>query len=239
MVMTTKLLLLLAVPLAACASQVDGDNQGQVIATMRGALTSTRSSPLPSPEVALVWLKPSQMSEPVGAERVEAKGLLSQFTLSIYSPPPDSMLEMQPEVDSWPVGMGLVVVGNQGADYTDQTQWRGADLDHMLLYFPEAPAADSALTAFLHGPAPTKGFHLYTVTRLTEAERQQRLDCVNALPHSGMSFDYVQVYTQCRGFGNDELDLAPQDMDTLLDAKEIEDGAIVQLINGIPHPFGV
>ena len=237
--MTTKLLLLLA-PLAACASQVDADNQGEVIATMHGALTSSRMSPLPTPEVELVWLKPSEMSRISGAEHVDATGLVSQFTLDVYSPPPDDILEMNAELENIPFGMGLVVVGSQGTDFTKMTSWRGADLDHMLLYFPETPPADSVLTAFLHGPgSPTKGFHLYTVTRLTEAERQQRLDCVNAMPHDGMALDWAAIFRTCRGAGNDELDPAPDDLDTLLSADVIEDGAIVQLINDMPHPLGI
>jgi hypothetical protein len=237
--MTSKLLLLV-LPLAACASQVDSDHQGDVIATMHGSLTSARMSPLPSPEVSLVWLKPSEMSRISGAEHVEAKGLVSQFTLSVYSPPPDDILEMNAELGNLPLGMGLVVVGSTDTDFTQMTQWRGADLDHMLLYFPAAPPADSALTAFLHGPgAPTAGFHLYTVTRLSEAERQQRLDCVNAMPTSGMALDWVAIFRDCRGAGNDELDPAPDDLDTLLTANVIEDGAIVQLINDTPHPLGI
>lgn len=232
-------LLLLTLPLAACASQVDGDHQGEVIATMHGSLSSTRTSPLPEPEVSLVWLKPSEMSRISGAEHVVAEGLVSQFTLSIYSPPPDDILEMNGLLENRPFGMGLVVVGSTTSDFTDKTQWRGADLDHMVLYFPEAPPADSVLTAFLHGPAPTAGFHLYTVTRLTEEQRQQRLACVNALPHQGMTFDWAQVYRECRGAGNDELDLAPEDLDTLLGAEVIEDGAIVKLINDMPHPLGI
>jgi hypothetical protein len=96
------------------------------------------------------------------------------------------------------------------------------------------------LTAFLHEPtAPTAGFHLYTVTRLTEAERQERLACLNALPHAGMTLDWARIFRECRGAGNDELDPAPDDLDTLLDAEIIEDGAIVQLINDMPHPLGI
>lgn len=236
--MTMKLLLL--VPLAACASQVDGDHQGDVIATMHGSLSSSRTTPLPSPEVSLVWLKPSEMSRISGAEHVEATGLVSQFTLSVYSPPPADILEMNAILENRPIGMGLVVVASKDTDFTDMTQWRGADLDHMLLYFPEAPPADSVLTAFLHGTgAPTAGFHLYTVTHLTEAERQQRLDCVNAMPHAGMTLDWAAIFRDCRGAGNDELDPAPDDLDTLLAADVIEDGAIVQLINDMPHPLGI
>jgi hypothetical protein len=237
--MTSKLLLMTLPVVAACASQVDGDHQGEVIATMRGSLSSSRTSPLPDPEVSLVWLKPSEMSRISGAEHVEAEGLVSQFTLSIYSPPPDDILEMLAFLENRPIGMGLVVVGSTETDFTNKTEWRGADLDHMVLYFPEAPPADSALTAFLHGPPPTAGFHLYTVKRLTEEERQQRLACVNALPRDGMSFDWAQVYRECRGAGNDELDPAPEDLDTLLSAEVIEDGAIVKLINDMPHPLGI
>ena len=236
--MTSKILFL-ALPLAACASQVDGDHQGEVIATMHGSLSSSRTEPLPDPEVSLVWLKPSEMSRITGAEHVEAEGLVSQFTLSIFSPPPDDMLEAHAELEDRPFGIGLVVVGSAESDFTDMTKWRGADLNHMLLYFPEAPPADSALTAFLHGPAPTAGFHLYNVKRLTEVERQQRLDCVNAEPHDGMTYDWAQVWRDCRGAGNDELDPAPDDLDTLLGAEVIEDGAIVKLINDTPHPLGI
>lgn len=237
--MTPKTLLVL-LPLAACASQVDGDHQGEVIATMHGSLTSTRTSPLPSPEVSLVWLKPSEMSRIAGAEHVEAEGLVSQFTLSVYSPPPDDILETNAILENRAIGMGLVVVGSKDSDFTSKTEWRGADLDHMLMYLPEAPPADSVLTAFLHEPtAPTAGFHLYTVKRLTEAERQERLDCLNGLPHAGMTLDWARIFSECRGAGNDELDPAPDGLDTLLDAQIIEDGAIVQLINDMPHPLGI
>lgn len=239
--MTAKLLLLsVSMSLGACASQVDSDHQGEVIATMRGSLESQRSSPLPDPEVSLVWLKPSEMSRISGAEHVVAEGLVSQFTLQIFSPPPDDIMEMHAFLDNIPFGIGLVVVGTTATNFTSMTDWRGADLDHMVLYFPEAPPEDSALTAFLHGPsAPTAGFHLYTVKRLTEEERQARLACVNAMPHDGMSLDWVHIFRDCRGAGNDELDPAPEDLDTLLDAKIIEDGDIVKLINGMPHPLGI
>lgn len=235
--MTTKLLLLL-VPLAACRSQDDGANQGGVIATMHGALTSMRTSPLPSPEVELVWLLPSQMTQISGAEHVAVDGLVSRFTLAIYRAPPDDLLDMYATFDM-PLGMGLVVVGSAGSNFTDVTTWRGADLDHMVIYFPEAPAADGVVTAFVHAQtAPTKGFHLYTVKRLTDAERQQRVACLNAIPRSGMTLNWTAIYRDCGGSGQDELYPAPDDMDTELSPGVIEDGAVVQLINAIPRPLG-
>ena len=54
-----------------------------------------------------------------------------------------------------------------------------------------------------------------------------------------MTFDWAQVWRECRGAGNDELDPAPDDLDTLLTADVIEDGAIVKLINDMPHPLGI
>jgi hypothetical protein len=195
-------------------------------------------SPLPDPEVELVWLLPSQMTRISGAEHVAVDGPVSQFTLDIYRAPPGDILDVNPNLDM-PLGMGLVVVGSAGSDFTDVTTWRGADLDHLVIYFREAPAADGVVTAFVHAStAPTRGFHLYTVERLTDAERQQRLACVNAMPHSGMIFNWTAIYRDCGGAGQDELYPAPDDMDTELSPAVIEDGAVVQLINDIPRPLG-
>lgn len=242
--MSIAKLALLLVPLAACGSHVDrnnpvdGSSPGEVLALMHGALMSIRSTPLPSPEVELVWLKPSEMSRISGAEHVGVTGLVSQFTLEIYSAPPDEMLEANAILDYRQIGMGLVIVGSELWDVRDMTTWRGADLDHMLIYFPESPPADSALTAFVHATTPpTAGFHLYTVTRPTEMERQTAKDCSFAAQRSGM--DWAAIFRQCGGAGYDELDPAPGDMDTELSATVIDDDAVMQLVNDIPHPLGI
>jgi hypothetical protein len=179
------------------------------------------------------------MSKLIGAERVEAEGVLSTFTLSIDNPPPDDMLDTHAELEGRPLGLGLVVVGNPDTDYTVMTTWHGLVLDHMVLYVPAQPPAGSVLTAFLHGSPPTAGFHLYDVRKLTEAERQERLTCVNAMPHQGMELDWVRIYTECGGAGNDELYPAAADLDTELHAKVVDDASIVELINSIPHPLGI
>jgi hypothetical protein len=215
----------------ACDSQVDGEHQGTVLATIQGSLETHRVSPLPQPEVALVWAQASQMGKLVEAERVSAEGLFPQFKLSIYTPPPDDALDA---LDGDRFGVGLVVVGTPDTDYTARTGWKGVELQHVVMYLPAEPAEGSTLGGFLHG-ANTKGFHIFDVKRLTEPERQQRLACVNAIPHNGGMLTQHEIFTQCGGAGNDELTRSATDLDTLLDVAIVEDTGIVDLINSLPH----
>jgi hypothetical protein len=222
----------------ACDAQVDGDHKGEVLAEIEGSLTSMRAQPLPSPEVALVWSKLSLMNGIAAAEKVKAEGLFPQFTLSIHSPPPGDLLDPPDdwlaEWDGQHYGVGLVVVGNEGIDYKIRTDWRGVDFDRVVIYLPEDTVPGGMIEAFLHGPQ-TEGFHVYTVKRLTEAERQQRLDCVNMIPHQGRMLTYKEMYATCGGAGRDELYPATDDLQTLFDVEVIEDVGIVELINRLPR----
>jgi hypothetical protein len=58
------------------------------------------------------------------------------------------------------------------------------------------------------------------------------------MPHSGMILNWTAIYRDCGGAGQDELYPAPEDMDTELSPRIIEDGAVLQLINDIPRPLG-
>lgn len=227
----SRLVIVATLTLAACDAQVDGDHKGEVLASIEGALTSMRASPLPEPEVAIVWAKLSMMNGLVGAERVAAEGLFPQFQLSIYSPPPDDQLD---DLDGELYGVGLVAVGTEGTDYTRHTDWRGVDFNRVVVYLPEDTKPDKTLGAFLHGPQ-TKGFHVYDVHRLTEAERQQRLACVNMIPSNGGMLTTYEIYSKCGGAGRDELTVAPLDLDQLFDIEVIEDADIVELINRSPR----
>lgn len=227
----TRSLVAAVLVLSACDAQVDGDHKGEVLASIEGALRSERTSPLPDPEVAVVWAKASMMNGLVGAERVAAEGLFPQFELSIYNPPPDDMLD---DLDGEKYGVALVAVGSEGTDYTVRTDWRGVDFDRVVVYLPEATVPGATLEAFLHGPQ-TAGFHVYTVHRLTEDERQQRLACVNAIPRNGGMLTTFEIYSQCGGAGRDELDPAAADLGTLFDIAIVEDASIVDLINRSPR----
>ncbi len=226
-----RLVLVATLSLAACDAQVDGDHEGEVLASIEGALTSMRQSPLPKPEVAVVWAKLSMMNGLVGAERVAAEGLFPQFRLSIYSPPPDEMLD---DLDGELYGVGMVAVGTEGTDYTRRTDWRGVDFGRVVVYLPEDTKPGKTLEAFMHGPQ-TKGFHVYTVHRLTEEERQQRLACVNMIPPNGGMLTTYEIYSQCGGAGRDELNVAPGDLQEQFDVEVIEDADIVDLINRQPR----
>jgi len=227
----SRLFLASILAIAACDAQVDSEHKGEVLASIEGSLHSARAQPLPEPEVAVVWAKLSLMNGLAGAERVAAEGLFPQFKLSIYSPPADD------EMDDWDgekYGVGLVVVGSEGTDYSLRTDWRGVDFNRVVVYLPEATKPGKTLEAFLHGPQ-TAGFHVFDVKRLTEEERQQRLACVNALPMTGHMLTTYEIYANCGGAGRDELTVSTTDLQTLFDIEIIEDAGIVELINRSPQ----
>ena len=220
--------------LAGCASQVDGDHQGEVLATIQGSLQSMRTEPLPQPEVAVVWAQRSMMGGLVGAETVDAEGLFPNFTLKIFNPPPGDMVDGFDVPADGRYGVAYVVVARAGADLTDFTQWRGVDLNHLLVYLPQAAEPGSTVAGFLRGPA-SAGFHIYNVRELTTEEYQARLACITAIPHPDRMLTGHEIYTSCPGTDSDELTLAPGDLATELSIDLIEDSDLVKLINSIPH----
>jgi hypothetical protein len=102
------------------------------------------------------------------------------------------------------------------------------------VYLPNDTVPGATLEAFLHGPQQA-GFHVYDVHHLTEAERQQRLACVNMIPQNGGMLGTFAIYSQCGGAGRDELDPAPADLDTPFDITIVEDDDILELINNQPQ----
>lgn len=227
----SRSLCVLLVAVTACDAQVDGDHNGDVLATVQGTLHSARMQTLPDPEVAVVWAARSKMGGVVGAEPVAAEGLFPHFQIAIYSPPPADWTD---EFDGDEYGIGFVVVGTSETDFTSRSQWYGVDLARVVVYLPKATQPGSTIEGFLHGPAAA-GFHIYSVKRLTEVERQERLACVNMIPHPGRMLDSHDIFTNCRGAGNDELDPTPADLETVLDIEIVEDTDIVDLINSLPR----
>jgi len=231
--------------LAACDAQVDSEHQGEVLATIRGDLRSARATALADPEVTVVWALRSQMGGFVGAERVEAEGLFPQFTLSLYSPPPDAMIDGFVGEDGkftasdGRFGIAYIVVGTPEIDYSSVVGWKGVDLDHLLVYLPEAVVEGSTLAGFLRGPA-SAGFHIYDVRTLTEGERQAHLDCLTEVYRAISQREHRmptqhENFTACPGTDKDDLTLAPSDLDTQLGIEIIEDADIVKLVNTLPH----
>jgi hypothetical protein len=216
---------------AACDAQVDSDYPGPVLATIEGSLRTQRMQSLADPEVAVVWAKLSRMNGLVGADRVAAEGLFPQFRLSIHTPPPDDELD---ELDGERYGVALVAVGTVGTDYTKQTNWFGVDFERVVVYLPQDTLAGKTLEAFLHGPQ-SRGFHVYSVHRLTEEERAQRLACVNQIPHPGRMLSMFDIYSRCGGAGRDELNALAADLETRFDIEIVEGDDIVDLINRSPR----
>lgn len=223
---------------AACDAQVDGDHQGDVLATITGSLTSVRAQPLAEPEVAIVWAKRSMMHGLSGAERVAAEGLFPQFQLSIHSPPPADILDQMPETEGESYGVGFVVVGTEGTDYTVRTDWYGIDYDRVVIYLPEDTRPQRGLEGLLHG-SQGAGFHVYRVYRLTEDERQERLACVNRIIQEGgqgsQFLPLFESYSQCGGLGNDEFYPIATDLETPFEAQIVEDADILDLYNKTPR----
>lgn len=198
--MSLKLCSLLVVlaPLAACDSQVDGDHQGDALATISGSVRNTRSAPIPDSEVVVVWQNSSGSPDLTGADSVDVAGSFpAQFALSIYTPPDAALLN---DWDGVKVGVAYIVAGVPGTDYSDdnavETGLLGMEVDHLLVYVPEAVPAGSQASIILRG-TPAAGFHLYSVRKLTEAEQDARAACVDGL---GAGATLSQVFTQCGGF---------------------------------------
>src|SRR5262249_56385759 len=104
---------------------------------------------------------------------------LPQFQLAIDAPPPADNIEELFEAGEH-YAVGVVAVGTTTTDYTVATQWYGVDFDRVVIYLPEATRPGGILEAFLHG-SQSAGFHVYSVKRLTQPEREAALACLNAL----------------------------------------------------------
>jgi hypothetical protein len=227
--MSRLLALALALPTAACASQVDSTHQGTPLAEIGGTVRNTRTLPVDQgAEVVVVWGNSSGDPDLTGADSVEVQGSFpAQFTLSIYEPPEDVLL------NNWngtKVGVAYIVAGVPGTDYSNDhgTGILGIDVDHLLVYLPAAVPTGSDASYILHG-TPGPGFHLYAVHKLTDAEKQTRQACIDGLGANGT---IANIFTTCGGFAPFD-DFVPMDTDlaTPLDIELIDDLGSVDIPN--------
>ena len=227
--MSRLLALALALPAAACASQVDSNHQGTPLAKIGGTVRNTRTLPVDQgAEVVVVWGNSSGSPDLSGADSVEVQGSFpAQFTLSIYEPPEDLLL------NNWSgtkVGVAYIVAGVPGTDYSNDNSdgILGIEVDHLLVYLPAAVPAGSDASYILHG-TPGPGFHLYGVHKLTDAEKQTRQDCVTGL---GASATIANEFTTCGGFPLfDDFVPMGSDLATPLDIELIDDLGSVDIPN--------
>jgi hypothetical protein len=220
--MTRKLALasLLLASVAACDAQVDADHQGTALVTLTGSVRNTRTQATPDAEVAVVWVNSSGSPDLSGTDSVEVEGSFpAQFTLSIYQPPEPALLN---DWDGVKFGVAYILAGLPGTDYAndDGPGILGIDADHLLVYVPADVPADSPLATVLRG-APRAGFHVYGVYKLTAAEKEQRGQCVDALP---ADYTLDEEYDVCGGDPSfDDFVPLATDRDTELEVELIDD----------------
>jgi hypothetical protein len=206
--------------LAACDSQVDSEHQGEPLATIAGSVTSIRAAPPADSEVVVLWVNSSGSPDLEGGDSVEVDGSFpAQFQLSMYEPPEDRLLN---NFEGVKLGVAYIIAGVPGTDYSDdnavETSLLGMEVDHFLVYVPEAVPAGSHAAFFLRD-TPAAGFHLYRVHQLDEAEQEARRACIDALPDPTTE----AVYTQCGGTTFDDLSPEPDDLATPLDIQIVND----------------
>ncbi|MDQ3365207.1 MAG: hypothetical protein M3680_07250 [Myxococcota bacterium] len=232
MINVRKLIPLLVLPFAACDSQVDGGHKGEVLARLEGTMHATEPRPSVQADVSVVWVIGSGGTAFVGADHVEVEGTLpSSFQLSVFTPPSD---EQMFEWDGIRFGTAFVAATPPGEDPQTWQQWLGTDMDHVLVYLPESPPADSDVAALLRG-TPSPGFHLYSVDRVTEAERQERLACRNQLDFAAT---LPEVFAACGGTANDDLIPLAADLDTLLSIEIVPQFGLDEF-NRLPSWYGL
>jgi len=224
--MLEKLSLLVALaPLVACASQVDSSHQGTALAKIEGEIRNTRTQPLTSngAEVVAVWLADSGSGDITVAESVDVSGSFpAQFSLSIYEPPMDTLLN---DLGGVKIGLAFIIAGVPGTDYSDRASARagmlGMEENHVLVYVPQDVPAGSRVSLLLRG-TPTAGFHLYGVHKLTDAEREARSACIDEL---GPEPTLDELYSTCGGPSTSNDDLVPlaTDLQTPLEINLVDD----------------
>jgi hypothetical protein len=219
--MSFKLALLSSLPavaFAACTPQVDGNYQGQTLATLSGSLTSTAAAATADADVSVVWGAYLGGLSLVGADTAAVTGAFpAAFQLSIFTPPTDDMLS---DIDGVKYGVAYIVADAPGqATHTTTETWQGAEYDHVLVYLPATPPDGSAVAGFLHG-TPSPGYHLYAVHRLTDTERTALFACItdlhNQVAEMGRMETTQEIYSTCGGLGEVDLHLADGDLDAPL-----------------------
>jgi hypothetical protein len=219
--------------LAACGAQVDGDHQGTVLARLEGTMHSAEE-PGRSVEadVSIAWVIGSGGTSFVGADHVEVEGTLpSNFALSVFTPP---AAETMWDWDGVKFATAYVVSNPPGEDPQEWQQWLGADMDHVLVYLPATPPADSDVAALLRG-TPSPGFHLYDVHHISDAEHAARIDCRNTLPFEAT---LAEVIATCGGTANDDLLPSTDDLGTLLSIGIVASFGLDEF-NALPAWYGL
>jgi hypothetical protein len=158
---------------AGCGAQADtGTYRGEPLVTLQGAVdTNGITSGLPSSiDAALVWADVKfdtsgqlfQSVTWVGVSTPVTGQFPANFTLSVYQPPPDSVMLACPSSTAREA-VGFIYAVASGSDLTSgkQPDVVGEAYDYMILYLDsDEPAGWSCLPNMGFTYAPTKGYHL-------------------------------------------------------------------------------
>jgi hypothetical protein len=224
----SRLGFVLLASLAACDSQVDGDHQGTPLAQVGGSVRNERTQPVNDAEVVVLWQNTQGSPDLVAIDSVEVEGSFpAQFTLSIFEPPADTLLN---DFNGVKVGVAYIVAGEVGTNYDSQdgAGVLGAEENHLLVYVPQGVPADSD-ASYILGGTPAPGFHIYHMRKLSETEQAERSSCVEGLsPDAGIP----EIFESCGGFPQfDEFEPLETDLATPLDIELIDDLADLELPN--------
>jgi hypothetical protein len=210
--------------LAGCDSQVDGDYQGEVLATLDGTMHAPQATSA-KVDVAIVWALGRAGIAFVGTDHAEVEGSLpSSFTISVFGTPTEEMMKA---FDDGMLGGGYIVAYPRGNDPKDWQSWLGVDFDHVLVYLPEDVTAGSGMAGRLRS-TPTAGYHVFSSRKITNEEHSEQLACWNMLSTQlGRTPTEAEVFAACAGDSHDPLLPTELDLGTTLS---------IELLD---HPFGV
>jgi hypothetical protein len=223
-------MLALLLPAVACDAQVDADHRGTPLARLSGTVRNTRTLGTGDAEVTLFWYGDEPVKDSVQLATAHvAERFPARFTLSIYEPPAEYVLNDYPGAQ---FGVAFIYAALVGTDYTDERSVRagllGMDTGHLLVYAPAGIPEGSFASYMLRG-TPPPGFHLYGVRRLTEEEAAARQVCIDAL---GPDPEFAAIYTQCGGFVQfDDLVPLPDDLHTPLEIELVDDPSTIEAPN--------
>jgi hypothetical protein len=221
---------------AACDAQVDSDHQGEVLATLSGTMRTSTDRTHAEADVSVVWTVGSGGRSFVGADAASVEGMLpSNFTLSVFTIPGDHVMS---EWDGVKFAAGHIVAAPMGVDAEQWQQWYGVDNNRVIVYVPVTPPPGSVVAGVLKG-SPAPGYHLYDVKRLTQAEVQEKYDCITKFAHENhREPTRAEILSICGGDGHDELLPARHDLDTPLDIEIVDEFGLDQF-NALPSWFGI
>ena len=219
----------LLVPVTACASQVDGDNQGTPLATFHGNVSSQRTATPTAADVAVIWrdwMGPGLIAG--GIEPVQGN-FPAEFELAMYVPPPANVINHDTGED---VGFAVAYIEAVEPGQTEflwpAPQSLGADFEHLLVYVPADVPAGSFPALLLHD-TPSAGFHLYGVRQLAQDEKNARWTCMAGLP---VPWTWRDAVLQCGGAGGYTINVdfvpLPADLATPLSVKLVDEDALLR-----------